>query len=240
MEAIGTGEGEDRVVVVECQCRDCLGWRVKFADDFEAVSGQHVDVLVSGGDQVVASRGKLEFLGLLDVVGVEQPQVVVHQVVNLDLIVEPNGQVVATRVEGRASEGLLGDFAGGGVCDDEGLAEHAPVRHVVPHPHCLVLDTARQKYRSLQRCVHRCDLATMASISNQRVLNLDITERLSFFALPGSKQLVQLLASLRRQNIIPKIDRQSTLVLESSYHSDLLLIAIQNLHLIQKTVHALM
>lgn len=79
----------------------------------------------------------------------------------------------------------------------------------------------------------------MASITHHSVLNLHITEWLCLFPLPRAKQLVQLLASLWRQYIIPQVDCQSTLILKSSYHCDMLLIAVEYLNLVQEPVHAL-
>lgn len=45
-------------------------------------------MLVSRGDQELPTLGELKFTGLLNVKGMEKTQVIMHQVVNFDLVVK--------------------------------------------------------------------------------------------------------------------------------------------------------
>lgn len=107
--AVCAGEHQNCVVFVESQTRDTLARRLQTGQFFQAVCADDVNVLVISNDKQVATVGKLEHFGILELFkGMELSQgcflhcTLMHDMVKLGVVEKTNSEQVSTGVQGSA------------------------------------------------------------------------------------------------------------------------------------------
>ena len=161
-------EDDSRVTEVESECAGWTGRNRKLSHTIQSICTVNKHGLVFHRDEVLATLGESDSLGVLVLVeGGELPQVGMQDVIETDLIVQGDGHVVATWVEGTGNKRLR--FIAQTKCEVQ--LELTLVILVVPESDVLVLVRHSQQNRSLETCMHLSDFARMETVSDQFIAN---------------------------------------------------------------------